>query len=80
MVDTMKITIPARNATEPIRRIGRSSSTVLATIARRLNDYLITVVKQTANFILNIILFAKIQNKLVFQSSFIDVHMVILKL
>jgi hypothetical protein len=46
MVDTMKITIPARNATEPIRSIGRSSSAVLATIVARLNNYLITVAKQ----------------------------------
>jgi hypothetical protein len=37
MVDTMKITIPARNATDPIRSIGRSSSVVLATILRKLN-------------------------------------------
>jgi hypothetical protein len=37
MVDTMKITIPARNATEPIQNIGRSSSAVLATILGRLN-------------------------------------------
>jgi hypothetical protein len=52
MVDTMKITIPARNAIEPIRSIGRSSSAALATIVRKMNNYLITVVKQIANFTL----------------------------
>jgi hypothetical protein len=48
----MMITRPARNATDPIRSIGRSSSAVLATIIRKLNNYLITFVKQTANFTL----------------------------
>ena len=50
MVDTMAIARPARNAIDPIRSIGRSNSAVLATIVRKLNKYLITVVKQSANF------------------------------